>query len=245
LTSILSACPTLVVLKLGNITVDRVDDRAQPAPVVMQHLKVLNLANMPPEAACSTLSLCTVPGPCAELGITLSHSSSLDGQLVNFFARSKIITLYCTLRECEGECDGCLYNNNCEGGVLKALLWFPQRLPHTRTLVLHRFILINALPDPLDIIPLPLASQAHIHHVVVLECVVDFENLRRLVAHLGTRDLRLEKCTASTLIQYPHQQELERIRTSLVEVYPYLDCSTSDVDSTEQLACRTIFDPWT
>ncbi|KAG8764887.1 hypothetical protein FRC12_007819 [Ceratobasidium sp. 428] len=245
LTSILSICPALVILKLAGMAVDDLDDWIRPAPIVMEHLKVLNFANMSPEHACSMLSLCTVPGPRAELGTILSNSSTLDNRLVDFFARSKITTLYCTIGECEGECDGCIYNDDCDGGVLKALVSFPQHLPHTHTLVLDELILIDALTPELDTKPLPPASQAHMHNVVVLECLVDFDNLRRLVTHLGTQDLHLEKCTTSRLTNHPHQQELERIQTSLVEVYPYLHCSISNTDSTNQLACRTIFDPWT
>ncbi|KAG9118292.1 hypothetical protein FRC07_007263, partial [Ceratobasidium sp. 392] len=106
----------LAVLKFGGLRVtDGAQNWVQPASIVMGCLQVVNLVNMKPDDSCLILSLITLPDTLAELGITLPHKSTLDDELADFFARSKIATLYCTLVECEYECNGCLYRGDCEG----------------------------------------------------------------------------------------------------------------------------------
>ncbi|KAG9128152.1 hypothetical protein FRC07_004264 [Ceratobasidium sp. 392] len=225
MTSILSACPTLAILKLGYIEVEREESWAQPAPVVMECLNIVNIIGMEPDYAHMLLSLITLSSPCAELGMTLSTESATDKRLSDFFVRSRVATLCCFG-----------YQYSFEG-------WkhFFRSIPHPHTVILHDFHMANTLAgSPDDISLLPMLPQDLSSVTVLLECTVNFESLKCLVLDSGTKNLRLERCM-SHVPTVPHQS-IQEIGSALLEVYPDLQLEISDIDTTRQLACRSMFD---
>ncbi|KAG9120801.1 hypothetical protein FRC07_003561 [Ceratobasidium sp. 392] len=218
LSSILSACPALATLKFAylNVSTDKGWDKS--VPIVMRFLKVVNLVDMEIEDALLALSLITLLGHHTELGVGFSGVDDTTSiGLIDFFARSEVNTLYCCGFEYTFEAWESVFNS----------------IPHPPTLVLHDFRLACrefsqpcALPSPQDLPPIM---------TVLVRCVVDFESLKCLIAKYGTRNLHLERCRTPM-----HQGlSLQDIQASLLELYPGLRCSISDIDSTEQLACRS------
>ncbi|KAG8702801.1 hypothetical protein FRC09_004526, partial [Ceratobasidium sp. 395] len=125
LANILAACPALITLKLADLRVRDVADWIRPSPIVMKRLEVVNLTRMGPHHASSLLSLITLPGPCTELSVQISHTRELNDELAGFFARSRITTLIHATYTCEEDCDGCLDDQECEGGIFRASKFFP------------------------------------------------------------------------------------------------------------------------
>ncbi|KAG8768831.1 hypothetical protein FRC12_005333 [Ceratobasidium sp. 428] len=245
LASIFAACPDLTILKLSgpSVTARDAEGWVQPTPIVMECLEFVNLADLRPDHATLVLSLITIPGPRAELGIQLSQKSTLDKQLADFFLRSTITTLFHTYCDCESDCDGCLNDLECEGGSFKASKFFPQYLPHIHTLILDMFVLHSARVNQPSTPVLPSPLHPRLQNVVLLECTVDLEVLKRLVLELGIQDLRLERCETDlrTTPNPLEQQELQTLQASLQDMYPHLRCWISDVDSTSQLECGRMF----
>ncbi|KAG8709365.1 hypothetical protein FRC09_000717 [Ceratobasidium sp. 395] len=243
LANIFAACPALITLKLAELRVRDVADWIRPSPIVMKHLEVVNLTRMDPRHASSLLSLITLSGPRTELSVQISHTRELNDELASFFARSKITTLIHVTYTCEEDCDGCLTDQDCEGGIFRAAKFFPRYLPYTRTLVLENFDFYSpqvdqpAPPAP----PSPLQSQ--LHTMFLVDCVVDFETLKRLVLEIGIQNLGLKRCTAGRPMSPNLRQELQTIQASLQEEYPHLRCWISEVDSTRQFECHTMLIP--
>ncbi|KAG8709366.1 hypothetical protein FRC09_000718, partial [Ceratobasidium sp. 395] len=124
LANILAVCPALSILKLTGLRVRGVANWVRPS-IVMEHLECINLTDMKPDDASSVLSLITLPGPRAELGVSISRASKLDDKLADFFARSKITTLFHASYTCEFECDSCLNYQDCEAVAFCASKFFP------------------------------------------------------------------------------------------------------------------------
>ncbi|KAG8761913.1 hypothetical protein FRC12_009268 [Ceratobasidium sp. 428] len=244
LVSILAACPDLSILKSSGlpVVVSDTEGWVQPAPIVMKYLEFVNLADLVPAHAALVLSLITIPGPRAELSIQLPQKSTLDGQLADFFLRSTITTLFHTHLDCESACDGCLNKLKCEGGSFKASKFFPQYLPHIHTLILDMSILHSMRVNQSSVSALPSPLHPCLQNVILLDCVVDLDVLKRLVLELGIQDLRLERCRAGpNPASNLQQQGLQTLQASLQDMYPHLRCWISDVDSTRQLECREMF----
>ncbi|KAG8717620.1 hypothetical protein FRC08_007103 [Ceratobasidium sp. 394] len=222
LASILSANPLLSTLKLGDLAVDYTEDWTQSTPIVLEHLKVLNIVYMRSKFANLLLSLITLPSPLTELSVGISLDSTEDNQLVDFLARSRITTLYC-------------------GGDDSVTSWnHILQLPYSlRTLVLHRFSFYDALINEASAQSSQLVSPSP-PVVILLDCDLDLEFLKRFINRYNLRHLRLEQCRLSR--NWIANPSLNSIRTSLSEMYPDTQCLISSVDSTERLACRTIFD---
>ncbi|KAG8775857.1 hypothetical protein FRC12_001232 [Ceratobasidium sp. 428] len=242
LTNILTSCPALTTLKIENVRLEYVEGWVQP-PIVMQHLEFVHLAHMLPGDTSSVLSCITLPGPRVELGIILSQAGSLDSKLAEFFVRSPITTLYQASSDCESNCDGCLNDQFCEGGTFKASKFFPQYLPHIHTLILDGFDLQTPPLNQPSVPALPPPLWPRLQNLVLLDCMIDFEVLRRLVYEIGVQSLHIEQHTGYHLpASYirPHD-ELQKILASLQEVYPHLHCQISDLsNSTKQQAYRTV-----
>ncbi|KAG8761040.1 hypothetical protein FRC12_009461 [Ceratobasidium sp. 428] len=220
---ILSSCPGLHTLKLRNLKVNHVEDWAKPNPITMGHLKVLNFIGIKVESASSVLSLIALPEFFTELSIDITLRSPIDNQLTDFFARSKLATLYC-----HGPSDHLPYD--------WVYLLF-QNLPRFRKLVLDGFYLFS-IPETQLSTPCSLSgAQTTLCSIIFLECRLDFESLKNLVVSFGIRDLRFESRP-----QYGVRRDLEDIRTSILEVYPEVRCSVSNTDSTEEHAFRLMFE---
>ncbi|KAG8703720.1 hypothetical protein FRC09_003982 [Ceratobasidium sp. 395] len=245
LTNVLTSCPALTTLKIEKVQLEYVEGWVQP-PIVMQHLEFVHLAHMLPGDASSVLSLITLPGPRVELGIILSQAGSLDSELAEFFVRSSITTLYQTYPgSCNSECDGCLNNQICEADTFKASKFFPQYLPHIHTLILDTFDLRTPPLNQSSIPALPPPLWPRLQNLVLVDCRIGFEVLRRLVYEIGVQNLHIEEHTGYNFpagYLQPHD-ELQKILASLQEVYPHLHCEVSDLsNSTKQQAYRTVFD---
>ncbi|KAG8717621.1 hypothetical protein FRC08_007104 [Ceratobasidium sp. 394] len=222
--NLLSASRALAILKLKGVNVIYTEDSMQLAPIMMEHLKILNLVEVDPENAMVLLSLITLASPLVELGMAFSEHDTSANQLINFFSRSRITTLYCLDYD-----DPLAFRKH-----LKCL-------PHLRILVLHHFDVADLLEDeanpPVPSHSLPFSNPAT---VILLESMVSLEYLKRFITEYNIRDLRLEKCHVVTASS--PGQDMDSVQTSLLGVYPDLQCSVSDTDSTWQLACRTMFD---
>ncbi|KAG8705302.1 hypothetical protein FRC09_003041, partial [Ceratobasidium sp. 395] len=241
LASIIAASPDLTTLKLYGLDIQ--GGWIPLAPIVMRSLEFVSIVDLEQDAAASVLSLITLPGPRAELGITLSQASTLDSRLADFFARSTITTLYHTSYDCEYDCDGCLNKLECEGGSFKPSRFFPQYLPHIQTLILDGFILDGSRVNHPNPPTLPPPLQPQLQNLVLLNCRIDFEVLRRLVHEIGVQSLRFERRATNSHRGGTDQplQELQTILGSLQRLYPQLQCQISYFDSTERLECRTSF----
>ncbi|KAG8790839.1 hypothetical protein FRC12_010866 [Ceratobasidium sp. 428] len=241
LASILSSCPALATLKLAYLQVDSSMEWNQ-SPTVMQHLEYVNLVQMEPEDVFPVLSLITLPGPRTELGLKDSPMDTLDSGLAGFFERSKVTTLYYTCRDCEGDCGGCPNGRSCESGSFKASKFFPRYLPHVHTLILHELMLTISKVDHMNTLAPPTPLRSQLQNLILLDCTVDLETLKRLVLEIGVQELHLERCITNRLLTRAlQQQELQVIQSSLQEIYPHLRCRISRIDSTRKLSCRTIF----
>ncbi|KAG8763550.1 hypothetical protein FRC12_008492 [Ceratobasidium sp. 428] len=220
---ILSSCPGLHTLKLRNLIVNHVEDWAKPNPITMGHLKALNFIDIKVESASSVLSLIALPEFFTELSIGITPSSTIDNQLTDFFARSKLATLYC-------------YDSSTHSSHDWVYLLFQHR-PRFRKLILDGFYLFN-LPETQLSTPFSLSElQTTLCSIIFLGCRLDFESLKNLVVSFGIQDLRFESRP-----QYGVRRDLEDIRTSILEVYPELRCSVSNTDSTAKHAFRVMFE---
>ncbi|KAG8792754.1 hypothetical protein FRC12_004981 [Ceratobasidium sp. 428] len=220
--SILSACPTLHTLKLKNLGVDGAKGWIQPDPITMRYLKVLGLVGQELGSASSVLSLIALPEYYAELSLGFPLSGKIDNQLVNFFTRSKLATLYCYCHTDRRSHDW---------------TYLLQHTPRFRTLVLEKFNLVGALKIQPDASYSLAELQSASHSVIFLRCGVDSKCLNELVVSSGIRDLRFELCSVSKA-----SGEIEDLQASLLKICPELRCSLSDTDSTKRLACRMMFD---
>ncbi|KAG8754158.1 hypothetical protein FRC12_011283 [Ceratobasidium sp. 428] len=217
--SILSSCPALHTLKLGNLAVIRdVEARMQPDPVLMECLEVLQLTSMEANSVGWVLSLTTLPEFRAELSISVDLDS-MEKRLAGVLTRSKFATFYWY----------------CSFGFSTHTPWkyLLKHLPRSHTLVLHSFHLtpetwLGVSIDLSEFLPL-------FHSVVFLRCELELEVLKRFVVLLEPQELRFELCSSFNTLQ-----DMEYIRSSLLKTYPELRCSISDTDSTKKIACRTI-----
>ncbi|KAG8683509.1 hypothetical protein FRC09_016041 [Ceratobasidium sp. 395] len=196
------------------------EGRIAPSPIVMGCLEVLNLVNMGRDDAIALLSLITMPVR-AELSMGLWTEDRTDERLLDFFARSNITTFYC---------DG-HYNSHSWKHDFWSSLRFHTTILYGVNLDNAPFVQPGARPTSLNLSSLPSS-------ITLLGCMVTFESLNCLIIESGTRDLRLEQCTASTTPDL--YQEMAAIRESLLELYPDLRCSISDTDSTQRLRCRAL-----
>ncbi|KAG8695840.1 hypothetical protein FRC08_007528 [Ceratobasidium sp. 394] len=220
LAALLSANPALVILKLG-LSIDSAGAWSYPTPIQLSCLKVLNLCDVQPDAGL-VLSLIVPPCLSTEFSVGLQGSKRTHDTLLEFFVRSQITTLYCSSSDLE-------YTFS---------LW-----PHLLTAFHHLTILVLHNFDMSDVdagIPAFSGSglSSRLPFVVLLECAVTFEGLVGLIGEHSIQDLRLEMC-------YGPEWDgagLENIRILLLEIYPELRCHISDVDSTRDLPCRSMFD---
>ncbi|KAG8775593.1 hypothetical protein FRC12_001399 [Ceratobasidium sp. 428] len=220
---ILSSCPGLHTLKLKKLRVNRVENWTQPDPVAMGHLKTINLTGIEIGSTGLVLSLIALPEFYTELSIKITPIGPIDNQLVDFFTRSRLATLYC-----RGPPDHLPHD--------WAYLPF-RHLPRFRKLVLNDFFLVDA-PEIQSSTPFSLSGlQTTLCSVIFLKSRLDFESLKNLVVSFGIQDLRLERC-----LPYGAHRDMEDIRTSFLEVSPELRCSVSNIDSTKRHAFRVMFE---
>ncbi|KAG8784478.1 hypothetical protein FRC12_018648 [Ceratobasidium sp. 428] len=223
LAKVLSASPMLTVLKLKGLQMT-VEEEIQPAPVFLGSLKVLSLQSFhSTDGLRLFLPLITLPSSSTELSIGIHGSDGIYEQLQNIFTRSSIATLF-----------------------WKTVTWRFLSLLNSVT-GLQNLIIINlgVIDDIVtgyeDLLTSLSTPFSHPPRVILLLCPITFKSLRHLVARLGIRNLRLEQCFVADKIADP-SWSLEDVRAALLQIYPGLECSISDTDSTAELSCRTMFD---
>ncbi|QRV93212.1 F-box-like protein [Ceratobasidium sp. AG-Ba] len=214
--------PKLSVLKLHEVAVTKgrlLDEEI--SPVTLESLRVLNLVKLDLEPLQLVLSLIHQPNPLARLSVGLTFYDELTDEYRAFFSRCHVSTLY--------------LESPAEHLSLPCL---PSGLSHL-------IIFQSDLSQP-PFIHAPLAdSQPRaIVYVTLVSCVVTLEGLVSLVAETGAQVLNLDCCLTDRLMDLEGtvNKVCDETRSELVEVYPDLVCSVSDVDTTAGMACRTIFD---
>ncbi|KAG8686452.1 hypothetical protein FRC09_014128, partial [Ceratobasidium sp. 395] len=230
---ILSTSPALVVLKLKNLKISQPREWTQPAPMPMNHLSVLNLGRMLPNNGLNMLlplvglsqSL-----PDISVSVVLLHDEKED-EFHAFLARSKITTLYCQYTL-----------------PLQPFQPLPQHLiRNLRTLILST-VSITETFSMREILPFSQPPTFRPLNAILLGCVVSFEGLKEFVSSNDIQKLSLDRCVNSTggSDRFGHWQEvhkkLHETQDQLMRIYPQLECSISEKDSTSQWPCRTMFD---
>ncbi|KAG8686526.1 hypothetical protein FRC09_014070 [Ceratobasidium sp. 395] len=218
LVTILTANPALSTLKLGRLKITSPEDWVPPAPVELNHLKVLNLIHLQPGSLRLLLPVISLPSASGELSVGLSLSGGSQDELENFLARSQMATLYCLCSE---------------STVRRTLV----SLPCLDTLVLDHLEMSEEPAAEENVVASQPMQYSHISSVVLLSSVVNFTGLERFVTEHGVHTFSLEKCS----VQKESSHDLQAMRTSLLELFPELGCSISDTDSTSRQSCRTMF----
>ncbi|QRV93214.1 F-box-like protein [Ceratobasidium sp. AG-Ba] len=222
LAATLSASPKLAILKLCNVSIGRRDTTETPL-VALDSLQVLNLVKLDAEPLQLVLSLIDQPNPFAQLsvGLMLYDDKRSLADYRAFFSRCHISTLY--------------LESPAEHLSLPCL---PSGLSHL-------IIFQSDLSQPPFIHEPKGQSQPRaIVYVTLVSCVVTLEGLVSLVAETGAQVLNLDCCLMDRLMDAEGMMnsDCEEARSGLLEVYPDLVCNISDVDTSAQLDCRTMFD---
>ncbi|KAG9119445.1 hypothetical protein FRC07_005528, partial [Ceratobasidium sp. 392] len=92
LANLFSASPALVILKLAYLTVTRTEGWIQSAPVLLDHLEVLDLVNIEPHSLELLLPLIQLPDSPNDLSVAIPFDKQPQPALEAFFARSQIAT---------------------------------------------------------------------------------------------------------------------------------------------------------
>ncbi|KAG9119223.1 hypothetical protein FRC07_005840 [Ceratobasidium sp. 392] len=219
LVTILTSNPAISILKLGRLKITSPEDWVPPTPILLNHLKVLNLINLQADSLRLLLPLISLPSAPDELSVGLSFSGDDQvKELEDFLARSQMTTLYCL----------------CSQNTVRRTL---VSLPCLDTLILHQLMMFDEPPSEISVPPQP-AQYSHIANVILLSSIVTFTGLERFVAEHCPQNISLEQCSARAETSH----DLQAMRSSLLELYPKLGCTISDTDSSSRLPCRTMFD---
>ncbi|KAG8781582.1 hypothetical protein FRC12_021737 [Ceratobasidium sp. 428] len=211
---ILSSSPELTILKLKSLAVNKVGDLESFAPITLGRLKVFYLDETYfPLDYMPLLSLVTLSGQ--------NFTGTIHSTLQAFFARSKLATLY--------------WRHSCR--PWRHWLSISRLISRLQTLVLDGLDMGHADKKALSSRS-PSAASSRIDCVILLNCAVNLEGLKTLLSMHKIRSLRLEKGTTTQ----GEGRDLHHVRRSLLEIYPELECSISDTDSTSNLPCRVMFD---
>ncbi|KAG8722722.1 hypothetical protein FRC08_012601 [Ceratobasidium sp. 394] len=219
---VLSASPSLTILKLGNLAVIPGGDWSLAAPMALNCLKVLRISNPLELNLVQFLPLISLPASVLEIGVITTSFDDIREALADFFMGTQLTTLYC-------------YSHHAPGSATWLLhLGFtsPRRLD---TIVLHGFELYGSPADAASQVPFEPVLPTHQTTVILLECRIEPATLINLIAKHRIRDLHLERCVSTW------QGTVQDFRARLLEIYPDLQCSISDVDSTHGIGCRTTF----
>ncbi|QRV88559.1 F-box-like protein [Ceratobasidium sp. AG-Ba] len=213
---ILSASPSLEVLKLEGIEVLRIRGWTKPIPIIFNRLRTLKISRYTDGSLDILLSMMIVACEC-DVGIDtvdLGH-----GGVARFLSLSRTVVLSL---DCSKD-DSLTY-----------VVSFLDGLPPLRTIILDYLHTTPPAQHQPEI--LPTGRQTN---MILVNSTVDLQGLRYIISVLGVRSLRLECCH---VVGPWSTTTLERIRTSLVKTYPELECLITDTESTKYLACRIMFE---
>ncbi|KAG9122391.1 hypothetical protein FRC07_001267, partial [Ceratobasidium sp. 392] len=227
LANVFARSPALVTLKLSGVVIGSwFSDQDRPSPVILVALKVLNLVDLSPDNLRLVLSLITQPKASARLSTGLTFYEN-EPKLVyrEFFERCHVSTLY--------------HESDAEYLQLEEIPRSVDRLTVFKSDITQQPAIGQS--GSLDSSALP---SRHIPYVTLVSCVVTPEGLVSLIADIDIQVLRLDCCLMDRLMDSEGsiRYVAEDMITSLLEVYPNLICSISDVDSTLHLPCRAMFD---
>ncbi|KAG8765945.1 hypothetical protein FRC12_007183 [Ceratobasidium sp. 428] len=225
LTNILRKSPKLEMLKLESLAIRETEDWAREAPIAMMHLSILNLVNMEPDSLRLLLPLITVSSPLPEIVLCIAVGSQMQDELEAFLVRSKITTLYC------------LDQDDSYSG------YFPlpcrQLVDDLRTLILDDVNITKTMSGGGN----RRTSQASAHplSVTLVDCTVDLGTLQTFILNYDTQTLRFEVCQLDPAAKHDFE-DLHGLRDSLLETFPELDCTISDVDSAWDWVCYKMYE---
>ncbi|KAG8695979.1 hypothetical protein FRC09_008820, partial [Ceratobasidium sp. 395] len=218
LAGLFSASPALAVLKIAYLKVTRTEGCLPSIPVLLSRLKLLAL-NLKPNSLERLLPLILVPDS-KDLSVSVPFHKKPQDALEYFFARSKVATLFC-------------YGSGSQYRRPKPSLL--RSLTHVSTVVILKDFLIDDKYNTPSSESQLLTSW--IPNVIADSCKVTFEGLKALVSEHQINQLRLQCCTFQASIQ-TKSQSLEDIRTLLLGIYPNLQVSIENMNSTDGHSIR-------
>ncbi|KAG9120433.1 hypothetical protein FRC07_004080 [Ceratobasidium sp. 392] len=221
----LSASPSLTTIKLVNFSVTPTEEWSIDKPVMLNHLKVFSVVSLLSSSLVPLLHTFALPDSPVEVNIEAGDIGTVRQDLERVFLNSQLSTL-------------CLRFGELIHSALPLVRFLLSSLCNLDTLVLQSFCLNKYIKASATVDAPPQPTPATYNPaVVLLKCRVTLRGLQGLIDYCQIRDLRLEQC----LVYGASGPTVEEIRTSLMKVYPELQCSVSDTDSTSHLSCRITF----
>ncbi|KAG8706938.1 hypothetical protein FRC09_002117, partial [Ceratobasidium sp. 395] len=211
LTGIFSASPALVTLKLAYLQIDRTEGPLPSTPTLLGRLKLLAL-RLDSGSLELLLPLISVSDS-GDLSVGVTFHEQPQVALEAFFSRFKMVTLYCY--------DPLLQYLRPRPSLLRSLT-------RVSTVLILKDFLIDDEYNTTDSESRFFTSR--IPNVIAVSCKVTFEGLKGLVTEHQIHNLRLQRCVLPTSTR--ESQSLEGIRILLLEIYPDLEVSIEDTDST-------------
>ncbi|KAG8700367.1 hypothetical protein FRC09_005994 [Ceratobasidium sp. 395] len=223
--SILSANPELSVLKMKHPEVASSGDQAQSTPVLLPNLQVLTILDPFDKNIEALLPLIALPYSSPDLNVSIECTLSARDHLQDLFVRSEIPTL--------------VWDGNRNNFLLGRS---PFRSIHSfQTLILHLWRIQDASQESGSDPGLPTSQSlplSPLPSVVLVSCTISFDGLKALISGHHILNLRLDQCE----VERSSEQSLEDMRDALLKLYPELNCSISNIDTTAELPCRVFFE---
>ncbi|QRV94805.1 F-box-like protein [Ceratobasidium sp. AG-Ba] len=213
-----SASPMISILKLKGLALEISNFHA--TPLQLSHLKILSLFNIPVDSLKMLLPLLSLTAPGTEFAITQFDLDAVSSELSDFFARSRVATLY-------------FYPEK----VKKFVFWPPLLGLCT---YLSLLVLVGVCLNDETTSPLPLATSAGEFTIIFVSCTVETKAILHILNTKLISGLRLEMCSTDNPTEL--NQDLSQMRTIFLKSHPGLECTISSEDSTTGLSCRNMFD---
>ncbi|KAG8792296.1 hypothetical protein FRC12_006550 [Ceratobasidium sp. 428] len=211
LAGLFSASPALATLKIIHQRIARTEESLLSIPTLLSRLKLLVL-RLEAGSLERFLPLISVPDS-EDLSVGVTVYGRPQVALEAFFSRFKMATLYC-------------YHPFLMYHRLRLSLL--RSLTRVSTVLILRELSIDGKYYTTG--PESRSFTSLIPNVMLVSCKVTFEGLKGLVTEHQIHNLRLQCCVLQTSI--PESQSLEDIRILLLEIYPDLEVSIEDTDST-------------
>ncbi|KAG8737995.1 hypothetical protein FRC12_016952, partial [Ceratobasidium sp. 428] len=215
LVHILMASPMLTVLKLRGL---QVTGPLQTIPVPLNHLRTLNLTNMPLDGLRWLLPLIALPRlSSTKLSVGIAFYRELENELRNFLGQSSITSLYCSCK------------SNDFGAWTSVLM--PLHTLDTLVLDMHNLELQDNAPPPQDNINSPVTASSRPLKLVIKDCRPPFEDMNNLISNLGVHELCIGASGRPGRyggIDPPNEEYWENIRTAVIQAHPNLQYALAE-----------------
>ncbi|KAG8717940.1 hypothetical protein FRC09_013409 [Ceratobasidium sp. 395] len=230
-----TASPALETLKISGLAITLSDDWDSSTRVPLAYLRVLCLSNMFNESWELVLSLISLSDCLNTLsvGFKTYNQSELASPICHFLRESPVETLAFT----EGSGSGA------------SPFWVLEA--STAAPLLKNLILVQAIffedeeCDTLAALLVDMSSSSRrLPNLYMVSSLLDFSDLQLIVPRYGVQALHFERCnTVFSMSDIPGDpktpEELgDRLRDSCLG----LNCTVSDIDTTADWPCRTMFD---